>query len=76
MDYWPIAGAAFVAAVMALFLWTFRHDGKRYFIRPMKRDEWGARFEIVSPDNKVVGFDWYVNAKQRCAALNAKQTQE
>lgn len=71
MDPWAYVAAALVAVEMTSFIWILRHDGKRYFIRPMKRDQWGVRFEIVSPDNKVVGGpEWHTVAKQRCAALN------
>lgn len=70
MDYWPLIGAVFVAAVMLFFLVAFRRDGREYYIRPMKKDAWGTRFEIVAPNGEVVGFDWYTVAKQRCAALN------
>lgn len=72
MDYWPLVGAAFVASVMTFFLVILRNDGRVYYIRPMKKDAWGIRYEIVSPSGEVVGFDWFTLAKQRCAELNRR----
>lgn len=61
-----------IALAIALGRWIARERAKEgYFIRAMKPDAWGTRFEIVAPNGEIVAqFLWFTVAKQQCAHLN------
>jgi hypothetical protein len=44
-----------------------------YRVVPHEETEWGTLFAIVGPWGKIYGYDRFVPATQRCAALNRRE---
>lgn len=67
---WLVAPVLSLATLGLLGMGWLDRRSRRFKVVEHEETEWGTMFAIVSPQGKIVGYDRWKPAQERCAALN------